>query len=279
MNMIQLTNISKNFVLPSENVQALKDVSVAIPENSFAIIYGPSGSGKSTLLNTLVGLEPPTTGEVRLNGTDLYSMNSDQRANFRARLVGMVYQTNYWVTSLNVVENVAMPLYLAGYSRREADKLAMESLEKISMQAFAKKQPSVLSGGQQQRVSVARALVSDPSIIVADEPTGNLDTKSGDMIMNMLYELRHRMGKTVVLVTHNLSYLPLSDMRIEIKDGTTIQDEGDYGVKGDEKARILKDFQNMISANRQLAKSSAEQQKKSGKSTSQLDGLSKGGKS
>lgn len=278
MNMIQLTNISKNFVLPSENVQALKNVSIAIPEKSFAIIYGPSGSGKSTLLNTLVGLEPPTTGEVKLNGTDLYSMNSDQRANFRARLVGMVYQTNYWVTSLNVVENVAMPLYLAGYSRREADKLAMESLEKINMQDFAKKQPSILSGGQQQRVSVARALVSDPSIIVADEPTGNLDTKSGDLIMNMLYELRHRMGKTVVLVTHNLSYLPLSDLRIQIKDGTTVQDEGDYGVKSDEKARILKDFQNMISANRQLAKSSAEQQQ-TAKGKSQLDGLSKGSKS
>lgn len=246
MSMIEFKNVYKEFVLPTETVRVLNDVSFAIPENSFTVIYGPSGSGKSTLLNTLVGLEPPTSGNVQLNSQELYAMNADQRANFRARLVGMVYQTNYWVNSLTVLENVAMPLYLSGYNRREAASVALESLSKIGMEEYRHSNPTVLSGGQQQRVSIARALAGDPQLIVADEPTGNLDTKNGDMIMSMLYELRHRLGKTVVMVTHNLSYLPLSDLRLHLKDGVVNQETGDFGLAQTEKQDIMQKFQESL---------------------------------
>ncbi len=278
MGMIDFASINKDFVLPNETIHVLKDVNFSIPEESFTIMYGPSGSGKSTLLNVMVGLEEPTTGKVSLAGQDLYSMNADQRANHRARLVGMVYQSNYWVNSLSVIENVAMPLYLAGVSRREAAKEAMVSLEKVGMQQYAKSRPTVLSGGQQQRVSIARALAGDPTLIVADEPTGNLDTKNGDMIMNMLYELRHRMGKTVVMVTHNLGYLPLSDHRLQLKDGMVIAEEGEYGLNKDDKSKLLEDFQKSINV---LSSEEASSTKNVGKNTAKpagIDGISKGGK-
>lgn len=246
MGMIEFSGVNKDFVLPNETIHVLKDVNFSIPEESFTIMYGPSGSGKSTLLNVMVGLEEPSTGHVSLAGQDLYSMNTDQRANHRARLVGMVYQSNYWIGSLNVQENVAMPLFLSGASRQEAVKEALVSLEKVGMQKYAKSQPVVLSGGQQQRVSIARALAGDPTLIVADEPTGNLDTKNGDMIMSMLYELRHVMGKTVVMVTHNLGYLPLSDHRLQIKDGMVLVETGEYGLGQIDKTKLLKDFQSNI---------------------------------
>lgn len=251
MGMIEFRGINKDFVLPNETIQVLKDVNFSIPDKSFTIMYGPSGSGKTTLLNVMVGLEEPTAGNVFLAGQDLYTLNADQRANHRARLVGMVYQSNYWVHSLNVIENVAMPLYLAGISRREASKLAMDSLESVGMQKFAKSHPMVLSGGQQQRVSIARALVGDPTLIVADEPTGNLDTKNGDIIINMLYELRHRMGKTVVMVTHNLGYLALSDHRLNLKDGIVIAEEGEYELDKNNREKLLRDFQHSISLSAQ----------------------------
>lgn len=278
MGMIDFSSINKDFVLPNETIHVLKDVNFSIPEESFTIMYGPSGSGKSTLLNVMVGLEEPTTGKVSLAGQDLYSMNADQRANHRARLVGMVYQSNYWVNSLSVIENVAMPLYLAGVSRREAAKEAMVSLEKVGMQQYAKSRPTVLSGGQQQRVSIARALAGDPTLIVADEPTGNLDTKNGDMIMNMLYELRHRMGKTVVMVTHNLGYLPLSDHRLQLRDGMVIAEEGEYGLNKNDKSKLLQDFQKSINV---LSSEEASNKKDVGKNTTKtagVDGISKGGK-
>jgi putative ABC transport system ATP-binding protein len=273
MGMIEFSGVNKDFVLPNETIHVLKDVNFSIPEESFTIMYGPSGSGKSTLLNVMVGLEEPSTGRISLAGQDLYSMNTDQRANHRARLVGMVYQSNYWIGSLNVQENVAMPLFLSGASRQEAVKEALVSLEKVGMQEYAKSQPVVLSGGQQQRVSIARALAGDPTLIVADEPTGNLDTKNGDMIMSMLYELRHVMGKTVVMVTHNLGYLPLSDHRLQIKDGMVLVEAGEYGLGQADKSKLLKDFQSNIetqdpSGERKIDKSTEKASKKN-----KVDGL------
>lgn len=228
--MIEATDIDKQFVLPNETVHALKSVSFKVPHNSFTLIYGPSGSGKSTLLNILVGLDEPTSGRIVINDQDLYTLDRDERANFRARTLGMVYQTNYWVNSLSVLQNVSMPLYLAGYSYKEAAKLAEEKLVRVGMQDYMKQHPTVLSGGQQQRVSMARALVANPDLIVADEPTGNLDTKNGDMIMSLLSELKNEMNKTIILVTHNLEYLPLSDYRIRIKDGLLIEETGGGGL-------------------------------------------------
>lgn len=241
--LISLEQVDKKFVLSTETVHALKSVSFSIPKESFSIIYGPSGSGKSTLLNTMVGLEPPTTGRVVIEGQDLYSLNSDQRANFRARTLGMVYQTNYWVNSLTVLENVCMPLFLAGYSKRQAISVALDSLTMVGMADFTKKRPTVLSGGQQQRVSMARAIVANPELIVADEPTGNLDTKNGDMIMNLLSDLNHKLHKTIILVTHNLEYLSLSTHRVQIKDGTVVEDAGIYGLTPKQKKERIKRLQ------------------------------------
>ncbi len=251
--MIQVKQVVRDFVLPNETVHALKGVSFEVPRGSFTLIYGPSGSGKSTMLNTLVGLDEPTSGQVVMDGQDLYELSRDERANFRARTVGMVYQTNYWVNSLTVLQNVSMPLYLAGYSYRRSARVAEESLEKVGMQDFRHQHPSLLSGGQQQRVSMARALAADPELIVADEPTGNLDTKNGDMIMNLLSELCSKAGKTIVLVTHNLEYLPLSNHQVRLKDGQLVSVAGadptsSTLLNAKSRAEKLKDFQASIKA-------------------------------
>jgi putative ABC transport system ATP-binding protein len=242
-SLIRLDQVEKKFFLDTETVHALKNVNFGIPKQSFSIIYGPSGSGKSTLLNTIVGLEVPTSGKVTIENQDLYSLNADQRANFRARTLGMVYQTNYWVNSLTVLENVCMPLFLSGYSKHQAAMIAKESLEMVGMAAYFKKRPTVLSGGQQQRVSMARAIVANPDLIVADEPTGNLDTKNGDMIMNLLSDLNHKLHKTIILVTHNLEYLSLSTHRVQIKDGMASEDDGSYGLTSEEKKDKMKRLQ------------------------------------
>lgn len=256
--LIKGSEINKKFFLETETTHVLKDVNFSIPEGSFTIIYGPSGSGKSTLLNCLVGLEPPTTGNINIDGQDLYSLNPDQRANFRARTLGMVYQTNYWVNSLSVLDNVSMPLFLSGYNRTHANSIAEEALVRVGMADFKTKRPTVLSGGQQQRVSMARALVANPTWVVADEPTGNLDTKNGDLIMNLLYELKQKMGKTVVLVTHNMEYLTLSDHRLRIKDGVLVEDEGAYGLSSAEKDAKMKEFQAALSSKPSVRESSHE---------------------
>lgn len=237
-SVIQVKNLEKTFVLPNETIRAVKTCSFEIPDNSFTIIYGPSGSGKSTLLDALTGLEPPTQGSVIFKGQDMYAMNADQRANFRANNLGMVYQSNYWVASLSVVENVSMPLYLSGYTPRQAHSIALEALERVRVGHLARQHPSVLSGGEQQRVSLARALVSQPEVIVADEPTGNLDTNNGDNVMSLLSNLQKELNKTIILVTHNLEYLPMSTHRIKIKDGSVSIEEANGELTPEDRSRL-----------------------------------------
>lgn len=273
-NLIVGSHINKKFFLETETTHVLKDLNFVVPKNSFTIIYGPSGSGKSTLLNALVGLEPPTDGKFIIDGQDLYALNTDQRANFRARTLGMVYQTNYWVNSLDVVDNVSMPLFLSGYSRKQANMIAKETLEMVGMANLGSKRPTVLSGGQQQRVSMARALVANPSWVVADEPTGNLDTKNGDMIMNLLNDLKQKMNKTVILVTHNLEYLSISDHRLQIKDGVLTESSGRYGLGDKEKESKLNEFKEAI-ANAKAKKNSGVTTKPSGAKVASLADISK----
>ncbi len=249
-NIIRIENLVKSFVLPHETISAIKECNVVIPENSFTIIFGPSGSGKSTLLDAITGLEKPTGGKVIFKDTDLYSMSADSRANFRANNLGMVYQTNYWVTSLSVLDNVCMPLYLSGYMPHQARAIAMSYLKQVNVDHLANQRPGVLSTGEQQRVSMARALVSDPEVIVADEPTGNLDTHNGDVIMGLLLKLQKDFKKTVILVTHNLEYLPMSTHRISVRDGKVAVDDSQYGLSSKIKARLT----NVMNEN---AKSSA----------------------
>lgn len=218
-SIIVADNISQVFGLPGAEFTALQNISFNIKHNAFTIIYGPSGSGKSTLLNVLTGLQKPSTGSIKYNDENIYELSSDRLAQFRASRIGIVYQQNYWVKSLTVAENVAIPLFFRGFDRKLARELAIISLERVKMQDYADKNPSLLSGGEQQRVAMARAMVNDPSIIIADEPTGSLDSKNGDLIMDLLHRAQSESLRTVILVTHNMEYLPLANHLLHIQDG------------------------------------------------------------
>jgi ABC-type lipoprotein export system ATPase subunit len=217
--LISLKNIYKTFMSGKTELPILKAVNADIAPGSFTVIYGASGSGKSTLLNTLVGLDAPTKGSVMYGNKDVYGLSKDELANFRAHTIGIVQQSNTWVKSLNVLENIAMPLYFQGVKKEAAINQAREALKRVNMESYALLRPSYLSGGEQQRVAMARAIVNNPSYIVADEPTGSLDTENGDRIIQLLRYFNKELERTVVLVTHNLEYLPLATQLLFIKDG------------------------------------------------------------
>lgn len=216
---VRATNITQRFEVGDEVITPLKNASFELLESSFNIIYGPSGSGKSTLLNILTGLQRPSEGTVMFDGRAVYELSADELAFFRATRLGIVYQTNYWVKSLNVLENVALALYFLGYNRKRAAEVAQFALDQVEMGGYAKKYPVLLSGGEQQRVAVARALASSPLFIIADEPTGSLDSTNGEKIMNLLSSAQKDSSRTVILVTHNMEYLPLADHLLHIEDG------------------------------------------------------------
>lgn len=239
-NLISVKNVKKTFVVGGKDIEVLKQCDFEIEPGSFTIIYGASGSGKSTLLDAISGLEKPTEGNVLFRGQDVYALHPDERANFRANNLGLVYQSNYWVSSMSVLDNVSMPLYLSGHVPHDAHKKAHEVLERLRIDHLTKQRPEVLSGGEQQRVSLARALVTDPMVIIADEPTGNLDTKNGDIVVNLLAGLQKE-GKTVVMVTHNLEYLPLSTHQIRIVDGIVSSGtSSDYGLTSTERSQYAR---------------------------------------
>lgn len=216
---IKVSNVQQQFIINNEPLVALKEVNFTIQANTFTIIFGASGSGKSTLLNVLAGLQAPSAGKVLINHEDIYSLSPDELARFRANQIGFVHQTNHWIKSLNVIENISVPLYFLGYSRSKASKLAMVSLERVKMGGYAKKNPLMLSGGEQQRLATARAFANEPLFIIADEPTGNLDTENGDMIMDLLLDAQTEFRRTVILVTHNMEYVSLADHLLKIHDG------------------------------------------------------------
>ena len=226
--LVSLVNVNKQYTTQEGTVSVLKDVSFTIERNTFTIIYGPSGSGKTTILNMILGLLAPSSGQIIVDGEDLYKLNQNDRAKFRARNFGTVYQTNNWVSSLNVLENIALPLYLSGHDRDAAFREARDSLKRVELDKYANYSPQVLSVGQQQRISMARATVSVPLLLVADEPSGNLDSKNGDMIMRLITSYKSEHQSTIILVTHNSDYLPLSDHRLYISDGVVTEDQGGY---------------------------------------------------
>lgn len=217
--LITATNVAQSFKVGDDTIDVLKNVNFNIKANTFNILYGPSGSGKSTLLNILTGLQKPSQGTIKFSNEDVYNFKPNDLARFRAHRIGFVYQQNFWVKSLNVLENVSMPLYFLGYTRPKAAPIAMIALERVGMQGYAKKHPTFLSGGEQQRIAMARALVNDPLFIIADEPTGSLDSTNGDKIMKLLQNCRDEFKRTVILVTHNMEYLPLADHLLHIEDG------------------------------------------------------------
>jgi lipoprotein-releasing system ATP-binding protein len=214
-------NIFKSYKseLSDTPLEVLKDVSVSIEEGSITSIVGSSGSGKSTLLHILGGLDKPDSGQVYWGDKDLSKMNSDQLADFRNRNIGFVFQFHHLLPEFTALENVSMPALISGESIENASKRAVELLDRFGVAERKGHRPTQLSGGEQQRVSMARALMNKPSIILADEPTGNLDDKNTSIILDMLYELRDRDGVTVLLITHEEDIAKRSDVILEIKNG------------------------------------------------------------
>lgn len=217
---IEVTDVQKSFTVGSQLVQVLHQITLEITMGDFVIIVGPSGCGKSTLLHIILGLEQPSAGDVTFLGEKIYNNTTeDYRSDFRKKHIGMVYQQSNWVKSMTVAENVAFPMLLLGMDKVVARDRAFELLTKLKMQEWGDYMPSELSGGQQQRVSMARALANNPEIIIADEPTGNLDYQTGQEVMQLLRDLNTKEKKTVVMVTHDLEYLKYANRAIKIFDG------------------------------------------------------------
>ena len=204
-------------------VEVLKGVSLTIHEAEFVIIFGPSGCGKSTLLHTLLGLEDPTSGKVEVKNEDFYAMSSDERGLYRRREVGMIYQQPLWVHSLNVIDNISLPLYLLNKEESEVQLKASAALERVGLSQWANYIPTELSSGQQQKISLARSLMTDPKIIIADEPTGNLDTVSGQELLET-FNLLVKEGKTIIMVTHDLEYLRYATRIFHMIDGKVVNE-------------------------------------------------------
>ena len=216
--MIAVNDVTKSYIIGGNQVNALHGVSLEINEGDFMAVTGPSGSGKSTLLYTLGGLLTPNTGRVLVNESDIYSLNQRMRAKFRRDNVGFIFQTFELLPYLTALENVMLPLSIDGVSSWEQEDRAYDSLEKVGLDERADHKPTELSGGEQQRVAVARGLVNKPKILLADEPTGNLDQKTGDGIMGLLSDLNEE-GQTIVFVTHDQSRTVIANKVIGMIDG------------------------------------------------------------
>jgi putative ABC transport system ATP-binding protein len=224
MNVINIKNISKTYVMGTEAVHALHDVTIQIDRGEYVAIMGPSGSGKSTLMNILGCLDTPSTGLYEFNGVNVSEMNDNELAKIRNKEIGFVFQTFNLIPRSDALHNVELPLIYGGVNAHERKRLAAESLQHVSLGDRMHHRPNELSGGQRQRVAIARALVTKPSIILADEPTGNLDTKTGDEIMALLEELHHN-GNTIILVTHEEYIAEHANRIIRIRDGKVERDE------------------------------------------------------
>jgi len=216
--LISIKSLNKTYIMGAEKVEALKTVSLDIAKNEYVALMGPSGSGKSTLMNLLGCLDSPTRGEYWLNGTEVSTMDDGELAEVRNRQIGFVFQTFNLMPRLSALENVALPLVYAGVGREERLAKARKVLESVGLGDRVMHKPNELSGGQRQRVAVARALVNDPAIILADEPTGNLDTKTSYEIMG-LFEQIHRAGNTVILVTHEHDIALHAHRVVRMRDG------------------------------------------------------------
>jgi len=223
---IKIRNLTKVFNLGDTKVSALAGIDLDIPEGSFTVIMGPSGSGKSTLLYLLGGLDWPSSGSILIGNDEIARMDENELAEFRQSKVGFVFQSFNLIASMSAEENVAFPLRFSGISAKERTQRSLKMLDEVGLHDRIGHKPTELSGGQQQRVAVARALINDPPLILADEPTGNLDSSSGFSIMEMLFTL-HRAGKTIVVVTHDQRMAQYATHIVYILDGKLVT-EADY---------------------------------------------------
>ena len=221
---LAVKNLSKIYDSAAGRVVALDNISFSVKKGEFVSIVGPSGSGKSTLLNMVGALDRPTSGHVYINGIDIFALNDSKIATMRNNLIGFIFQSFNLINRTTVLKNVKLPGTISGMSASEANERAMKILEALGIADKATQKPINLSGGQQQRVAIARALVNNPAIVLADEPTGNLDTKTGEDVFDMLKTLSHKFKRTIIMVTHNPELAESTDRSILIRDGRIDKD-------------------------------------------------------
>jgi putative ABC transport system ATP-binding protein len=218
VSLIELKNVVKEYQTGGTTFRALHGVDLAIADGEFTALMGPSGSGKSTVLSLLGALNPPTSGEVRVDDIEIYKLPSEQLADFRSEYIGIVFQQFQLIPYLTAAQNVMLPLAITKISHAEQRAMAQAVLEKVGLGEKAERLPNQLSGGEQERVAIARAIVNEPPILLADEPTGALDTRTGDEIMSLFKDL-HREGQTIIMVTHNPENAQHAGRVVEIRDG------------------------------------------------------------
>jgi putative ABC transport system ATP-binding protein len=229
MNIIELHNVQKTYHLGEVEVRALRGVSLTIAKGEFVALVGPSGSGKSTLMNTLGCLDRPSSGSYLLAGQEIATMSGDERAKVRNQRIGFVFQNFNLLARTSALENVELPLlYMKGLSAAERHRRAIELLERVGLGNRMDHHPGQLSGGQQQRVAIARALVNQPAILMCDEPTGNLDSKTSKEVIQLFRDLNSEQGITVILVTHDLDVARVAKRIIVLRDGLVVKDTTDY---------------------------------------------------
>jgi len=224
MSIIKTENLVRHFTVGTQTVEALRGVSLDINKGEFVAIMGPSGSGKSTLMNIIGCLDSPTSGTYYLNNKNVSTLDDDALALIRNNEIGFVFQNFHLLARNTALDNVMLPLKYAGIDKSEQQEIAMEVIKSVDLESRAHHQPSELSGGQQQRVAIARALVNKPSILFADEPTGNLDSKTGDDVMKLFTNL-HKQGQTIILITHEIEVANQAERIISIKDGKIFEDQ------------------------------------------------------
>lgn len=230
MKIIETHNIAKRYVMGSEVIEALKSVTIDINKGEYVAFMGPSGSGKSTMMNIIGCLDTPTSGQYILNGHDVSNMSENELAEIRNKEVGFVFQTFNLLPRQTSLENVALPLIYAGYSKSARTEQAMEALRNVGLENRAYHKPNELSGGQRQRVAIARALVNNPSILLADEPTGNLDSKTSYEIMD-LFEQLHTKGSSIIMVTHEEDIAQYAHRIIRLRDGLVESDTKNTNIR------------------------------------------------
>jgi putative ABC transport system ATP-binding protein len=221
-NIIRIVNISKVYPVGQENVVALRNVNLNIREGEFCCIVGTSGSGKSTLLHLIAGLEKPTRGDIAIDGNIINKMSENRLARFRQEHIGFIFQSYNLMPTLTARDNVALPLVFRGMPKRERNRRAIQMLKNVGLGTHVRHKPTQMSGGQQQRVGIARAFIGQPQIVFADEPTGNLDTKTREDVMRVMIELSKRGRRTLVMVTHDIDLASYADRIISISDGRIV---------------------------------------------------------
>jgi len=216
---IEIKNVSKHYKMGDEVIVALDDVSLDIEQGEVCLILGPSGSGKSTLLNLIAGLEKPTKGSIKIKGALISKMNERKLAKFRQQYIGFVFQSYNLISTLTALENVTLPLIFSKVPKRVRSKQAFKILKEVGLAKRWRHKPAQMSGGQQQRVSIARAFVNNPAVVFADEPTGNLDTKTSEVMMGLMLKMAKEHNQTVIIVSHDLDTIKFAGKIIRIRDG------------------------------------------------------------